>query len=442
MNLKEYASNLISQFKDLRVVKNVENLLEKIKEKKSLKIWATSDDKREYERSKRVLDGSLKSVLDDKKIRASLKENSVKSLIKNDYLILIHDPCDLRKENSEEMERLGKVRALDGEIINGYSSFNTVVVNEKGLNLKLLDTEFYSNRDENYVKSVEVKSSKKLDTPRAKKVKELITEDKHINLSKITYNQLKSSSEALKSEKLEIILCHVLDRGFDCNDYFRFIKENLNDYFVIRLKISRISNDGITKLSEINFSKTAKFYRDKVMIRNKVYHDACCIIEWNKHLIDNKEYKVVRVTIIDRNGKIIFKNPMLLMTNLEIENEIQAYLVYKTYLMRAKIEGVFKFLKNELGWEDFQVRDYETIKNIVTLAYFICGYFYEIEEVVVENEYIKWLAKLGKGKGKVTKQFILAGLKKVYAAQEVQNFIIENNITKEQFKEMLSYATF
>ena len=130
------------------------------------------------------------------------------------------------------------------------------------------------------------------------------------------------------------------------------------------------------------------------------------------------------------------------MTNLEIENEIQAYLVYKTYLMRAKIEGVFKFLKNELGWEDFQVRDYETIKNIVTLAYFICGYFYEIEEVVVENEYIKWLAKLGKGKGKVTKQFILAGLKKVYAAQEVQNFIIENNITKEQFKEMLSYATF
>ena len=38
--------------------------------------------------------------------------------------------------------------------------------------------------------------------------------------------------------------------------------------------------------------------------------------------------------------------------------------VYHIYLLRSKIEAVFKFLKDVLSWEEFQVRDWESIKNI------------------------------------------------------------------------------
>jgi hypothetical protein len=62
---------------------------------------------------------------------------------------------------------------------------------------------------------------------------------------------------------------------------------------------------------------------------------------------------------------------MLLLTNRKIKTAEQAHGVYFTYLKRSKIEGVFKFLKDVLGWEEFRVRDFESIKNIIALCFFI-----------------------------------------------------------------------
>jgi len=52
----------------------------------------------------------------------------------------------------------------------------------------------------------------------------------------------------------------------------------------------------------------------------------------------------------------------LLITNIAVNTAEQARGIYGIYLMRAKIEAVFKFLKDVLGWEEFQVRDFESIK--------------------------------------------------------------------------------
>ena len=48
---------------------------------------------------------------------------------------------------------------------------------------------------------------------------------------------------------------------------------------------------------------------------------------------------------------------MLLLTNRKIKTAYQAHGIYFTYLQRSKIEGVFKFRGDVLGWEEFQVRD-------------------------------------------------------------------------------------
>jgi len=86
--------------------------------------------------------------LDSEKISAALHENSVGSLSSKKRLILIHDPCDIRKKDSKKLENLGKVRSLDGEIISGYSTLNTIGVDMKGKDLRLVDISVYSKGKE------------------------------------------------------------------------------------------------------------------------------------------------------------------------------------------------------------------------------------------------------------------------------------------------------
>ena len=85
-------------------------------------------------------------------------------------------------------------------------------------------------------------------------------------------------------------------------------------------------------------------------------------------MIEEKSYQVVRITLQNREGKKLFKKPMLLISNIEVKSYLQAKEIYHIYLLRPKIEAVFKFLKDVLGWEEFQVRDCESIKKLNSLV--------------------------------------------------------------------------
>jgi cell shape-determining protein MreC len=77
MELSNYLSGVKSKCKDSRVVKNETELVQNIIEHKSIRLWTISADKAEYERSKRLLDSSLKSVLDEEKTAEALRKYSV-----------------------------------------------------------------------------------------------------------------------------------------------------------------------------------------------------------------------------------------------------------------------------------------------------------------------------------------------------------------------------
>ena len=136
----------------------------------------------------------------------------------------------------------------------------------------------------------------------------------------------------------------------------------------------------------------------------------------------------------------MYRDPILLITTLKIDNYLDAKEIYHIYLHRSKIEGVFKFLKDTLGWEEFQVRDWESIKNIIAICYFIGGYFYEIESELIENETIEMICELAKSKGKITHYFFLEGLSILLLAWQVEKFKIKHNISDEMFREMQIYA--
>jgi len=256
----------------------------------------------------------------------------------------------------------------------------------------LSDITVFSNRDGKYyvrqkeLDHLEKKQNKaaKSDTEaelteREKAIVELLETDEMINLRQVTRTQVQRVSQTLKEENENLQICHVLDRQFDGLPYFQFIEDDLDDSFVIRMKISR-------------------------------------------------------------KGKAIFLQPMLLITNYTITNYQQAVGVYRIYLQRAKIEGVFKFVKNALGWEDFQVRDWESIKNIIALAFFIGGYFYEIEPKLAHNPGMEWLCALGGGKGTISRHYFLEGLKNLLIHQQVERFREKTRLKPTDWTDVLEFA--
>ena len=130
MTLTKYISKVTKEFKDIRVIRKTENLLKKIVEKKTTKLWSVSDNKNEFDRSKRLMDGSLKSVLNEDKISKALIENSVEKLNGNKRLYIFSDHCDIRKPYSDKLENIGKVRDLNGNIINGFTTLGSVILDE------------------------------------------------------------------------------------------------------------------------------------------------------------------------------------------------------------------------------------------------------------------------------------------------------------------------
>ena len=471
--LKKYIEPLLEKFKDSRVVTNITELVEKMISNQTTKLWKMAEDKKEYERMRNLFNGKLKSVIDEEKISEILRSEAVEALGREKKVIVLHDPCEIRKEYAKKLENLGIVRDLDGKLINGYSTFDTVCVDENGKDLKLTDITVYSNKDKDYyvsqkeVDAVEKKQTRlekearKDDEKQTREIEEftareqeilsLIEREELVNVKCVMKTQLTRVSKGFKENKSGIDLCHILDRGFDSNDSFVFIKDELKDNFIIRLKTSRNSNqvmqleNGKTKfikLTDVSMAKSVTDTIAKLTHHGKVYQDVKRLIEWDTLAIDEKTYSIVRISLFTREGKMIFKQPMLLLTSYMIQTHQQALEVYRFYLMRTKIEGVFKFIKNALGWEEFQIHDWVSIRNLIAFTFYLGGYFYAIEPQLAHHPVIEWLCLLGGGKGEVTRTHFLCGLKALFIYRSVDIFIQEHQDISPSLDDIAEFAFF
>ena len=127
---------------------------------------------------------------------------------------------------------------------------------------------------------------------------------------------------------------------------------------------------------------------------------------------------------------------MLLITNIKIENINDSYMVYLGYLKRSKIEYVFRFLKEGLGWEEMQLGDFEAIQNLLSLCFFVSSYLYEIGEEIVYDDYAIILADLGGGKGKVTRLYILEGIKQLMSKHRVDRILEKHKPSEQTINDM------
>ena len=407
----------------------------------SCKLYAVSIDRNEYKKIYRTLSGNNKmSILDDELINDTLMAEAIQSLSSEANLYLIHDPSDIRKPYSTKAEKLGKVRDLKNNIINGYNTHNIIAITPNSKSVHLISHESYSNKDPKFLKS-ELVHKVELDKLKEDEasVKEIYDSGDWYNKKTLTKDRIQKVSAELKKTNKHQKITHIMDREFDDNDYFSTISKQGDD-FVIRAKKSRSVDNTVdykvkkTRLIDSNFSNLYIHKLQKVRFKKACYQDAFLLIEWQECLY----YRAVKITAKTREGKEIFANPMLLITNKFVTTEEQALLIYQIYLKRSRIETVFKFLKEGLGWEEMQLRNFLGIQRLLSFCFFIAAYLYKIGDQEVDDDYAILLARLGGGKGVVSKHYILQGIKALLSKYRVDRFFEEYKPSQDTIESMIS----
>jgi len=365
IKFSEYISKAVAGIKGVASQRVLSDLLNKIYTTQSCKVWTISEDKAEYERFTYLLEkaDTVDSGINVGHINALLQEQGSEQLKNAARVIFIHDPSDIRKPHSKMMENIDKVKGLDGKMINGYPTFNSIALDSDRIHL--LGCTPYSKKEDNY----------KGEDP-------VLRFDK----KQVAFDQMRAASAAFKAQNPNQVRIHLFDREADDQDFFAFIDQELEDKFVIRLKLNRNSDvytwqeeeqrEIAVKLAKKTLDHQFCQLYEHFVWRGKSYRKVSAKIAYERVFLGQGWYNVVRVELFNRMGKPIFTQPMLLVTNFEVNSQQMASYVYHLYLKRSKIEGVFKFLKVELGWEEFQVQDFFAIKHIIVLCYFVGAYFY------------------------------------------------------------------
>jgi hypothetical protein len=424
-----------------------------------MRLWTISDDKQEFDRYKTLVDGTLKHSLTVEMLNEALPKAAKSFIGKGMHIAAVHDGSDIRKEHSRCLESLGKVRSLSGSIINGYQTMNTVLVDTESKKLRLLQSTPYSNRSAEYCSAKDEKKKKKDSAaavaPLASNTDALAEtseatrqQEETATEARIIREHLRCASQTVRSAQADARTTHILDRKHDKNALFRFIADELEDTFVIRLKASRNSPEEnrdetgkkrAVKLLAMTYPKQAIKHLTKIRIGKKVFQDARLILDYGTVVLDGHPYGVVRAEYQDRNKTPLFEKPMLLITNLQLDSDADALCIFQLYSLRGLIEEVFHFLKTTLGWEDIQVRDWQSQQALITLCFFIGGYFYEIDSALTSNPHIAHICELGGGKGAVTRTYFLRGVADLMKAQSVQDYFQRNKISQEDQDAMIAF---
>jgi Transposase DDE domain len=441
-----------------------------------------SEDKKEYDVFKGLINGNQMNTLNSKVLLNTIRAQAVAELEGSHspkYRYVLHDGSDIRKPDSWKMESIGKVMSLEKEVINGYKTMNSVLVEPHESRVTLLEHRTYSTGEPDFVTQGLIARQKQLleelkATPTVERSPnedpvattgdplqsvqawvDNIESGTYINNTKAYLEGVQKAHDTLRRADPSAKIVHIQDREMDSDAHFEAI-ETLGDEFITRMQLSRLSNETVPtytktgkiskrikykKLIDKDFEKKSTFLIPKLTLKGKTSFQVTCQLEWEKIKIQEHTYSVVRITLMDSRGIPLFQHPMILITNRALQTGLDAQAIYHAYLLRFKIEIVFRFLKQNLGWETFQIRDFESIKNLIAFAFFLAGYFKELSDDIQKHEMFETLARLGGGKGIVSVTFLLRGIEKLVHFQQVQQLIQQGLITQQDIENALQNFT-
>ena len=154
----------------------------------------------------------------------------------------------------------------------------------------------------------------------------------------------------------------IADRGFDAiNCYEMWFSRKCR--FVVRQRGDRcVITSGGVRISETDLVERL---RQRAALEHRPAEMVFCKVRLAEH--NQPLYLVARWT-----GKS--ETPLMLLTNLVVEDQQQAEQVVMYYAKRWSCEEAVRFLKGRVGLERFCVRNYEAVKRLVILAMLAMGF--------------------------------------------------------------------
>ncbi len=269
----------------------------------------------------------------------------------NDKSVLIIDGSDITKHASQKLEGLCEVRdGSTGEIGIGYHTMGAAVLSDIKLPYGVY-SRIYS--------SVE---------------KDFVSEDNEI------LDCFKFLSKHFAKNNIR-----TMDRGFDCNKYYKYFIDN-EEKFVIRAKKNR---NVIYKNKTVNILELANKFKGKYKLEYKDKSGINRSVKISIIPIKLCEFKNTELNLVVVYG--FGETPMMLITNLKSSDNRLCTTVCKVYLMRWRIEEYFKFKKQSFDFENLRVQSLKSIKNLDLLLTIAIGY---VAEISGKSENIKLRAEI------------------------------------------------
>ena len=122
--------------------------------------------------------------INEQTLRAGLSKLSFQ-----DRVEVIHDGSDIRKPYSKTLAHLTKVKSLEKQIINGYNTFNSILINDLDQQIHLLASTPYSTSDPNYNQTIGA----------------------GFNQNDIVFGQIKQTDKAIKTQFDDVKVRHLFD---------------------------------------------------------------------------------------------------------------------------------------------------------------------------------------------------------------------------------------
>lgn len=251
----------------------------------------------------------------------------VKENINKDDVVALFDNSDINKEYSKKLEDLDKVidaSSQDKKIVNGYHVCEATVLTKNEQQPMSVYSKIYSTKSNGFK-----------------------------SMNNYTFESIKRVEEIVGNN-----FTGVFDRGYDDNKIFDYMSKN-NHKFVVRLDDARTLLFKGKKKSVEEASKTrkGKIKMTALFDNNDEYE---LMLSYTKAILpyNKKEYTLVIVYGLSE------EHPMKLLTNIDIKTKEDVIKIVRLYLSRWRIEEHFRGKKQEYDFENFRVRNLESINNL------------------------------------------------------------------------------
>jgi len=290
----------------------------------------------------RLIENRLSLNLMEREISSKIYDSYlpwVRDLIQEDTLISV-DLSDVRKEYAREMEYLDKVwDGSEGEVHEGYWFLGIIAHNEDKEKIVPLYQELYSQKAPDFESE-----------------------------NTVILNSIEKVKKGIGNKGIVVI-----DRGGDRRILFKKLHSEEGSgrsTFLIRMNPDKRH----LEVSGRRLYPQQVFRRYKYSVELKKKKD-------EKEVTRRLRYNWIRVGIPGVEGEFTLigvkglgKNPLYLITNACVENKNDVFFLIKGYLSRWTIEESFRWEKQAYNLEDIRVRDYISLRNMVTILLLVFAF--------------------------------------------------------------------